>query len=166
MRDRLRVGMGGLVREARPGLLDPIAAKAKRGVPLLADDGPLGLLTLSAGLLGKRERASDDLGVERAGQAAIARVRSAYGRIASMRASARRSFAAATSSIAFVILRVLPTERSRRLMSWTVATFYSAAAPTSPVSSFTANVSLNFFNCSCSRSSSSSDSSFFSRSSL
>jgi hypothetical protein len=49
------------------------------------------------------------------------RMRSAYGRSALILASARRSFAAATSSIAFVILRVLRTERSRRLMSWTVA---------------------------------------------
>ena len=44
---------------------------------------------------------------------------SAYGRIASIRACARRSFAAATSSIARVILRVLRTERIRRLRSWT-----------------------------------------------
>ena len=40
---------------------------------------------------------------------------SAYGRIASIRACARRSFAAATSSIARVILRVLRTERILRL---------------------------------------------------
>jgi len=50
--------------------------------------------------------------------------RSAYGRSAAIRASARRSFAAATSSIAFVIFRVLRTEATRRLMSWTVATGY------------------------------------------
>ena len=43
------------------------------------------------------------------------RIVSAYGRIASIRAWARRSFAAATSSIARVILRVLRTERIRRL---------------------------------------------------
>ena len=43
------------------------------------------------------------------------RIVSAYGRIASMRAWARRSFAAATSSIARVIFRVLRTERIRRL---------------------------------------------------
>jgi hypothetical protein len=49
------------------------------------------------------------------------RIRSAYGRSASMRFSARRSFAAATSSIAFVIFRVFLTEATRRLMSWTVA---------------------------------------------
>ena len=49
-------------------------------------------------------------------------MRSAYGRIASIRACARRSRAEATSSIAFVILRVLRTERIRRLMSWTEAT--------------------------------------------
>ena len=48
-------------------------------------------------------------------------IRSAYGRIASIRACARRSLAAATSSIARVILRVLRTERIRRLMSWTAA---------------------------------------------
>ena len=59
-------------------------------------------------------------------------------------ASARRSFAAATSSIAFVIFRVLRTERRRRLMSWTVAKAYSAAAPTSPASSLTAKLDLNF----------------------
>ncbi len=43
------------------------------------------------------------------------RMVSAYGRIASIRACARRSFAAATSSIARVILRVLRTERILRL---------------------------------------------------
>ena len=48
-------------------------------------------------------------------------IRSAYGRIASIRACARRSRAAATSSIAFVILRVFLIERTRRLMSWTEA---------------------------------------------
>jgi hypothetical protein len=51
-------------------------------------------------------------------------IRSAYGRMASIRDCARRSFAAATSSIARVILRVLLTERIRRLMSWTAATGY------------------------------------------
>ena len=49
-------------------------------------------------------------------------IRSAYGRIASIRAWARRRRAPATSSIAFVILRVFRTERIRRLMSWTSAT--------------------------------------------
>ena len=44
-------------------------------------------------------------------------MRSAYGRIASIRVWARRSFAAATSSIARVIFRVFWTERTRRLMS-------------------------------------------------
>jgi hypothetical protein len=43
------------------------------------------------------------------------RIVSAYGRIASMRLCARRSLAAATSSIARVIFRVLRTERIRRL---------------------------------------------------
>jgi len=46
-------------------------------------------------------------------------MRSAYGRIASIRACARRRCAAATSSIARVILRVFRTERIRRLMPWT-----------------------------------------------
>ena len=41
--------------------------------------------------------------------------------IAVIRCSARRSLAAATSSIARVIFRVLRTERIRRLRSWTVA---------------------------------------------
>ena len=50
-------------------------------------------------------------------------MRSAYGRIASIRVWARRSFAAATSSIARVIFRVFLTERTRRLMSWTDATW-------------------------------------------
>ena len=48
-------------------------------------------------------------------------IRSANGRIASIRACARRSRALATSSIAFVILRVFVTERMRRRRSWTVA---------------------------------------------
>src|SRR3954468_22744977 len=39
-----------------------------------------------------------------------------------MRVCARRSLAAETSSIAFVILRVFLTERTRRAMSWTDAT--------------------------------------------
>ena len=55
-------------------------------------------------------------------------MRSAYGRIASIRACARRSFAAATSSIARVILRVFRTERIRRLMSWT-EDIYAAFSP-------------------------------------
>ena len=46
---------------------------------------------------------------------------SAYGRSAVIRCSARRSFAAATSSIARVIFRVLRTDRMRRLKSWTDA---------------------------------------------
>ena len=49
------------------------------------------------------------------------RMVSAYGRIASIRVCARRSRAEATSSIAFVILRVFLTERTRRFRSWTVA---------------------------------------------
>src|SRR5262245_32456620 len=44
--------------------------------------------------------------------------------MASIRVCARRSFAAATSSSARVILRVLRTERIRRLKSWTDATAY------------------------------------------
>src|SRR2546423_9679023 len=48
-------------------------------------------------------------------------MRSAYGRIASIRACARRSRAEATSSNAFVILRVLRTDRIRRRRSWTEA---------------------------------------------
>ena len=46
---------------------------------------------------------------------------SAYGLSAVIRASARRSFAAATSSIARVILRVFRTDWIRRLRSWTEA---------------------------------------------
>ena len=45
------------------------------------------------------------------------RVRSAYGRNASIRNCARRSLDAETSSSAFVILRVLRTDWIRRLMS-------------------------------------------------
>jgi hypothetical protein len=44
-------------------------------------------------------------------------IRSAYGRIASILAWARRRRAAATSSNAFVIFRVFWIERIRRLMS-------------------------------------------------
>ena len=44
---------------------------------------------------------------------------SAYGRSAVIRASARRSFAAATSSIARVIFRVFLTLWIRLLRSWT-----------------------------------------------
>ena len=50
------------------------------------------------------------------------RMRSAYGRRASMRSWARRSFEAETSSSAFVILRVLRTDEIRRLMSCWLAT--------------------------------------------
>ena len=49
-------------------------------------------------------------------------IRSAYGRIASIRACARRSRADATSSIAFVIFLVLRIDLIRRLRSWTDAT--------------------------------------------
>jgi len=101
------------------------------------------LLSLAAQLPLERERATEDLRVERATVSSVSRrwrsgkprtdvlaravpaisssIRSAYGRIASIRACALRSFAAATSSIARVILRVLRTERMRRLMSWTEA---------------------------------------------
>ena len=44
-------------------------------------------------------------------------IRSAYGRIASIRSCARRSRADATSSIAFVSLRVFVIARTRRLSS-------------------------------------------------
>ena len=44
-------------------------------------------------------------------------IRSAYGRIASIRIAARRSRAEATSSIALVSLRVFEIERTRRLRS-------------------------------------------------
>ncbi len=44
-------------------------------------------------------------------------IRSAYGRISSIRVCARRSRAPATSSSAFVILRVFRTEVIRRRMS-------------------------------------------------
>src|ERR671930_302016 len=49
-------------------------------------------------------------------------IRSAYGRMASIRCCALRSRADATSSIAFVIFRVFVTERMRRRRSWTEAT--------------------------------------------
>src|SRR6185437_4509855 len=49
-------------------------------------------------------------------------IRSAYGRISSMRLCARCSLAPATSSRAFVILRVLRTEPIRRRRSWSEAT--------------------------------------------
>jgi hypothetical protein len=92
----------------------------------------------------QRERAAQDLRVEGPGEAAVpgerddgdgllllvrlqqraravpaisSSMRSAYGRIASIRACALRSFAAATSSIARVIFRVLRIDRMRRLMS-------------------------------------------------
>src|SRR5581483_10781351 len=48
-------------------------------------------------------------------------MRSAYGRIASMRICDRRRRAEATSSIAFVTLRVLVIERTRRFRSWVEA---------------------------------------------
>ena len=49
-------------------------------------------------------------------------IRSAYGRIASIRICARRRRAEATSSIARVSLRVFEIERTRRLRSWVEAT--------------------------------------------
>src|SRR5712692_1901158 len=48
-------------------------------------------------------------------------IRSAYGRMASIRSCARRRRADATSSIAFVSLRVFVIARTRVLSSWTVA---------------------------------------------
>ena len=53
-------------------------------------------------------------------------IRSAYGRIASIRDWARRSRAEATSSIAFVSLRVFVIERTRRFRSWVDAMRCSA----------------------------------------
>ena len=53
-------------------------------------------------------------------------IRSAYGRIASMRCCARRSRAEATSSIARVSLRVFEIERTRRFRSWVEANDASA----------------------------------------
>ena len=50
-------------------------------------------------------------------------IRSAYGRIASIRACARRRRAEATSSIALVILRVFRIERIRRFRSCTDAIY-------------------------------------------
>ncbi len=50
-------------------------------------------------------------------------MRSAYGRMASIRVCARRRRADATSSIARVSLRVFVIERTRRLRSWTEATY-------------------------------------------
>ena len=50
-------------------------------------------------------------------------MRSAYGRIASMRIWARRRRAEATSSIARVTFRVFVIERTRRFRSCVVATF-------------------------------------------
>jgi hypothetical protein len=51
----------------------------------------------------------------------IRRIASAYGRSSSIRCSARRSRAAATISIARVILRMFLTEPIRLLMSFCVA---------------------------------------------
>ena len=53
-------------------------------------------------------------------------MRSAYGRIASMRCCDRRSRAEATSSIAFVTLRVFVIERTRRFRSCVEAKAYAA----------------------------------------
>ena len=50
-------------------------------------------------------------------------MRSAYGRIASMRCCDRRSRAEATSSIAFVTLRVFVIERTRRFRSCVEANY-------------------------------------------
>ncbi len=58
----------------------------------------------------------------RAAWAIRRRMAAAYGRSASIRSWARRSFADATSSMARVILRVLRTESIRRLMSRWVGT--------------------------------------------
>ena len=72
---------------------------------------------------------------------------SAYWPGALIRSSARRSLAAATSSIARVILRVLRTEPIRRLRSWTDATMSRRLAcrpqPASAFSSSTANTPTN-----------------------
>ena len=51
----------------------------------------------------------------------IRRIASAYGRSCSIRCSARRSRAAATISIARVILRMFLTDEMRLLMSFWVA---------------------------------------------
>ena len=54
-------------------------------------------------------------------------MRSAYGRMASIRICERRRRAEATSSIAFVTLRVFVIERTRRFRSWVDAKVYAAS---------------------------------------
>ena len=120
---------------------------------------PAGDVTLAADALTDLDPRD---GVARAVPIMSSRIRSAYGRSASIRASALRSFAAATSSIAFVILLVFLTELTRRLMSWTVAIYVPGTALSSRTAKFPLNLSISAL----SRSASSSGSSLPSRMSL
>ena len=142
VRDRLRVRVTGLVGEA--GELPESSKRLKRREPTPRRPTPTQRTCLPslAKLALERESPPQDLGVERPGEAAVARqrarwqpparsrfcrsgsprtdelaravpaisssIRSAYGRMSSMRACARFSFAAATSSSARVILRRVP----------------------------------------------------------
>ncbi len=75
-------------------------------------------------------------------------IRSAYGRSPWTRACARRSREAATSSMAFVILPVLRTDRMRRAMScWVAIGWVYAAEPAASCSPSTKKLSLNEPRC-------------------
>src|SRR5439155_12394224 len=75
VRDRLRVGVRRPVAEAAPRVVDLVAAEAERRGALAADDGEADLHALVAEPPLERERAAQDLRVEGAREAAIARDR-------------------------------------------------------------------------------------------
>src|SRR5439155_12646840 len=68
---RLSVLVGGPVGEACPRPVDLVAAEGERRAPLAADDEPAHLLPLRAETAVERERVSEHLRVEGAGEAAV-----------------------------------------------------------------------------------------------
>src|SRR5215203_3596672 len=72
VRDRLRVAVRGAVGEADVLARRLVAAEGERRAALLPDCDELDVLPLAAQLPLERERAADDLGVEGAGEAAVA----------------------------------------------------------------------------------------------
>src|SRR5205807_8308093 len=72
VRDGLGVVVAGPVAEARPRLIDLVSAEAKRRGALPPDHEPPDALALAAEGALEREGATQNLGVERPGEAAVA----------------------------------------------------------------------------------------------
>src|SRR3954447_26601707 len=103
-----------------PACSEPTCRARRTTCPLKAPARPRSpVSTMTPTRLGSRRSSSGSpcTCAREAASIIKSRMRSAYGRSASIRSCARRSFEAETSSSAFVILRVLRTDEMRRLMS-------------------------------------------------